>query len=123
MFFNYFRIALRNLAKYKIFSFINIGGMAISLASAFLIALFVWDELKFDRHIEGGDLKYRIYNINKAGNYLPIVPYPFASYMKKDFPEIESTLRLMDTYSDRLFEAGDKRILEGGGRHAARLRA
>lgn len=48
MLLNYVKIALRNLQKNKLFSVINISGMAVSLASSFLIALFVRDELKFD---------------------------------------------------------------------------
>lgn len=116
---NYFLIAIRNVSKYKVFSFINILGMAVSLASCLLIGLFVWDELSFDRFHPDGDRTYRVYNIRTSDdgvtNYLPIVPYPFASYMQKDFPEIESTLRILDTYEEQLFELGDNRSMEGGG--------
>ena len=121
MLFNYLTIAFRNLLKYKVFSIINVAGMAISLAICLLIALFVWDELKFDRHHPYADRTYRVYNIrNSEGvdTYLPIVPYPFASYMQKDFPEIESTLRIMDTYREQLFETEKERILEPHGLYA-----
>ena len=119
MLLNYIKIAFRNLQKNKLFSVINISSMAISLASSFLISLFVWDELKFDRHHPDGDRTFRIYNIRQGDdgvvNYLPIVPYPFATYMQKDFPEIESTTRLMDTYGEQLFEIDGKKILQGNG--------
>src|SRR5690349_19117860 len=122
MLINYLLTALRNFAKYKIFSFINIAGMAISLASCILISLFVWDELQFDRYHPDGDRTYRVYNIssgsNGADSYLPIVPFPFASYMQKDFPEIESTLRIMDTYGEQLFDIGDRKIMEVHGLYA-----
>ncbi len=122
MLLHHIKIAVRNLLKNKLFSFINIVGMAISLASCFLIALFVWDELQFDQHHPYADRTYRVYNIAGAVNdvkgYFPIVPYPFASYMQKDFPEIETTLRLMDTYVEQLFESGEKRMLESGGIYA-----
>jgi putative ABC transport system permease protein len=98
---------------------INISSMAISLASSFLITLFVWDELKFDSHHPDGDRTFRVYNIRQGDdgvvNYLPIVPYPFATYMQKDFPEIESTLRLMDTYGEQLFEIDGKKVMQGNG--------
>ncbi len=122
MLLNYIKIAFRNLVKNKLFSFINMAGMAISLASCFLIALFVWDELQYDRYHPDGDRTYRVYNVRSgddgATNYLPIVPMPFATYMQKDFPEIESTLRLMDTYGEILFEINHQKILEGHGMYA-----
>ena len=96
--------------------------MAISLASCFLIALFVWDEWQYDRFHPAADRTYRVYNMAGAKDgvqgYFPIVPYPFASYMQKDFPEIESTLRIMDMYGDQLFETGGKKVMQGGGLYA-----
>src|SRR5688572_25588330 len=118
MLLNYFQVALRNLAKYKVFSAINVSGMAISLASCLLITLFVWDETSYDSHHPAGDRVYRVYNIVTSENndrYLPIVPYPFASMMQKDFPEVESTVRLMDLYSEALFEVDGKKLMEGKG--------
>lgn len=119
---NYVKIAFRNLMKNKLFSIINISGMAISLASCFLIALFVWDEWQYDSFHPDGNRTFRVYNVRNgndgATNYLPIVPLPFATYMQKDFPEIESTLRVVGTYGDKLFEVKDKRILEPNGLYA-----
>jgi len=122
MLLNYFKIAFRNLTKNKLFSLINVFGMAISLASCLLIGLFVCDELKFDNYHPDGDRTFRVYNVRTGDdgvtNYLPIVPLPFAPYMQKDFPEIESTLRMMDTYSEQLFEIDDKKLLEPNGIYA-----
>ncbi|HMJ68792.1 MAG TPA: ABC transporter permease [Cyclobacteriaceae bacterium] len=118
MFTNYLVIAFRNLAKYRIFSIINITGMAVSLASCLLISIFVADELSFDSHHPDGDRTYRIYNIvnnNGSVGTFPIVPYPFASYLKRDFPEIESSVRILDTYEEQLFESGEKKMKEGKG--------
>jgi putative ABC transport system permease protein len=112
---NYLKIAVRNLIKNKLFSVINISGMAISLAACLLIALFAWDELRYDDYHPDGDRTFRVYNIvDHAGvkSYRPIVPYPFAIYMQKDFPEVESTLRFLAN-GEELFEHGDKRIQEG----------
>ena len=50
MFKNYFKTAVRNLWKHKTFSFINIIGLTIGLTSFILIALFIFDELTFDRY-------------------------------------------------------------------------
>ena len=49
MFKNYFKIAWRNLKKSKLYSFINVGGLAIGMAVAMIIGLWVWDELSFDK--------------------------------------------------------------------------
>jgi putative ABC transport system permease protein len=50
MFKNYFKIAWRNLHKNKLVSVLNIGGLAIGMAVAMLIALWIWDELSFNRY-------------------------------------------------------------------------
>jgi putative ABC transport system permease protein len=47
---NYFKIAWRNLIKNKALSFINIGGLAVGMAVAMLIGLWVWDELSFNTY-------------------------------------------------------------------------
>jgi putative ABC transport system permease protein len=121
MFFNYCTIAFRNLLKYPLFSFINIVGMAVSLSSCLLIFLFVDDEMSFDNFHPHGDRTFRVYITRTAGaeiaNY-PIVPFPFASYMKKDFPEIENTLRIMDTYGEKQFDNNGNQILEKNGVYA-----
>ncbi|MBW7840988.1 MAG: ABC transporter permease, partial [Chitinophagaceae bacterium] len=62
MFKNYFKIAYRNLKRNKIFSFINIAGLALGLASAMLIILYVKDEVSFDRFHSNVSHIYRIVN-------------------------------------------------------------
>ncbi|RDB05403.1 ABC transporter permease [Runella aurantiaca] len=47
---NYFKIAFRNLLKYKGYSFINIFGLATGMAVAMLIGLWLWDELSYDKY-------------------------------------------------------------------------
>jgi len=54
---NYFKIAWRNLIKSKVYSIINILGLATGMAVAMLIALWIWDEVSFDRyHTNHGQL-------------------------------------------------------------------
>jgi len=60
MFKNYFKIALRNLARNKVYAFINIAGLAIGLACAMLILLYVKDEVSFDRFHHNGPNIYRV---------------------------------------------------------------
>ena len=60
MFKNYFKIALRNLARNKIYSFINIAGLSIGLACAMLIILYVKDEVSLRRFHKNVNNIYRI---------------------------------------------------------------
>ena len=62
---NYFKIALRNLKRNKIFSFINIVGLALGLSCAMLIILYVKDEVSFDRFHKNVKDIYRITSIMK----------------------------------------------------------
>jgi putative ABC transport system permease protein len=74
---HYFKIAFRNLSRNKIYSFINIAGLSLGLASAMLIILYTKDELSYDRFHENSKNIYRVINtwiqpdgsiIGKRGN-------------------------------------------------------
>lgn len=62
MFKNYLKIAIRNLTRNKIYSFINIAGLSLGLACSMLIILYVKDEVSYDRFHAGVDHIYRITN-------------------------------------------------------------
>lgn len=64
---NFFRTAVRNLAKNKVFSFINIFGLAMGLACCMLIAIYVYDELSFDKYPVNADRIYRV-QLGAQGN-------------------------------------------------------
>jgi putative ABC transport system permease protein len=70
MFKNYFRVALRNLSRNKVYAFINIAGLSIGLACAMLIILYVKDEVSYDRFHTNVNNIYRVVtqNIDKNGN-------------------------------------------------------
>ena len=52
---NYLKIAWRNLIGNKVSSLINIGGLAVGIAVAMLIGLWIWDELSFDAEFKNAD--------------------------------------------------------------------
>ena len=60
MFKNYFKIALRNIRRYKTYSFINIIGLAIGMACCIMILLYVQDELSYDSYHANADHIYRL---------------------------------------------------------------
>jgi len=114
LFSNYFKIATRNLLKYKSFSFINITGLAIGIASCVLILLFVQDELSFDRHNEKAD---RIYRINVDGRlaenefHMAVTCSPMAFTLLEDFPEVEAVTR-MRNYGFPIYRYGERAFSE-----------
>ena len=62
MFRNYLTIAIRNLLRQKLYSAINIFGLALGMACCILILLFVQDELSYDRYHKNADRIYRVAN-------------------------------------------------------------
>lgn len=96
---NYFKIAFRNLIRNKAFSFINIFGLAIGLATCLIIMLFVQNELSYDRFNEKADRIVRVIfrgtvqgqKMNEA-NVMP----PTAQTLKTDYPEVLEATRLRD---------------------------
>ena len=104
---NYFRIALRNLLKNKIYSFINITGLAIGLASFILIALYMLDELSYDRYSDKADRIYRINSDIRFGGgdlHLPVTSDMMGQLLKKDYPVIEQYTRIYASDGSKLIK-------------------
>ena len=98
MFKNYFKIAVRHLKKQKMYSVVKIGGFALSIAACLLIALYIKDELSYDKKWTYADRIYRItgeYNNNGKIETGADWPPPMAKALKEDFPEVERSGRLM----------------------------
>jgi putative ABC transport system permease protein len=116
MFRNYIKIAFRNLQKNKVFSLINMAGLTIGLAAFWLIALYVADELSFDRYHENADRIYRVVQHASwdGGKFdLPITSAPFAPALKNDFPQIQDAVRFDTegggsiTYNNKYLQVND----------------
>lgn len=94
---NYLKIAWRNLVKNKVFSFINIAGLAIGLACFTLIALYVADELSYDRYNEKADRIYRVdaeIRFGGTDQRLAVCSDPMGATLKKDYPQVEQYTRI-----------------------------
>jgi len=121
MFKNYFKIAWRNLLKNKTFSLINIAGLASGLACFILIALYVADELSYDRFNDKAD---RIYRINSdivfGGNklHLAVASDPMGAVLKKDYPQVEEYVRFYNSNGSKLVKKGNEFINENNVAHA-----
>lgn len=117
----FFQIAWRNLKKRKLFGIINIAGLSIGMACCLLIALYIHNELSYDRYHPKADRIYRVTqtfrSVQKGENPGPPAPQdfqvwgcaPVAPALQHDFPEIEKVCRFMSPMSI-LLQHGDKRI-------------
>src|SRR5436190_16779307 len=93
---NFFKIAYRNLLRNKGFSIINISGLAIGMASAMLILLWVQNEVSYDRFYTKTDRICKIYNRDKVNGGLQATdqsPTALAGALKNDYPEVEDAIR------------------------------
>jgi putative ABC transport system permease protein len=97
---NYFKIAWRNLQRNKAFSFINIFGLAVGLATCMLIMLYIFSEMGYDAHNKNANRIFRI--ATKAGQLGNVKDKPWAATsapiawgLKEDMPEVEQSTRLL----------------------------
>src|SRR6185436_5520442 len=96
---NYFKTAWRSLWKNKTYSFLNIFGLAIGIACAGLIFLWVNDEITFDNVNTKKDRLYAVkVNYEYGGNLFTMgsTPRPMASALKQEIPGIANTCRVSD---------------------------
>ncbi len=110
MFKNYFKTAIRNLWKNKVFSFINVTGLAIGISACLIILVFVLYEQNFDAQHTNN-----IYRLNEVQKFEGMVQpqnvalsmFPMGPTLKAEFPEVENFTRVRKTgrydlsYSDR----------------------
>ena len=114
MFRNYLAVALRNLVRHKLYSFINIAGLALGLACVIFITLFIRDELSFDKWLPGSDNLYRV----DVGAQLPgrpmdhiaLAPFPLPALMKDQLPDVTAMTRLWPTRMT--VQAGERQFLD-----------
>lgn len=96
---NYLKITFRNLIKQKIYSAINILGLAVGLTGAILIFLFVQNEQSYDRFHENEENLYRVYTIwhevdGSIRSRFHGVTLPMGAAMEEYFPEITHSIRV-----------------------------
>src|SRR5690606_36950138 len=95
---NYLSAALRNISRNRLYAALNIAGLAIALTAAIFAALFVREELSYERLIPGYENIYRI-SMTRQTPGTAAVPFStayhrVAGWLKSDFPEIKQVTRL-----------------------------
>lgn len=95
---NYFNIAWRNLWKNKTFTFLNLGGLTLSLAVCLVIFFWVNGELNYDRSAVNANRVFRVgltlEIANQPTKQFAVTSPLLAPVLLKDFPEIEKAVRL-----------------------------
>ncbi|HET7361466.1 MAG TPA: ABC transporter permease, partial [Salinimicrobium sp.] len=111
---NYFKIAFRNIWKNKVFSFINIFGLAVSIASFMLICSYLYKQLNYDTYAEKSDQIYRVelhLTENGGVTVFPTVDVAVGQGIKNAYPEVLASTRLVPA-ADYYVRYGDKQFKE-----------
>jgi len=112
---NYYKVAIRNILKYKLFSAINILGMTIGITSCLMIILYVSNELSYDRFHVDADRIFQVGLHGKIGgqdirvaNTCP----PMAEALVNDIPEVEASTRIAEFFGSPVVRNGEKIFTE-----------
>jgi len=119
MFKNYFKIAWRNLAKNKAYSFINIGGLAVGMAVAMLIGLWVYDEVTFNRSHQNYESVAQVRRYFTDPNTHETIGvdnmhYPTAALLKSNYSQYFKHVVMAWWLSDYTVSTADKKISRQG---------
>ncbi len=114
---NFFKTTIRNLWKNKTYSFLNIFGLAIGIACAALIFLWVEDEVNYDNFNVKKDRLYFVEVNQKYDTYVfthGSTPGVLAPAMQAEMPGVANTCRVTESTPSLLFSIGDKSVYATG---------
>lgn len=110
----YFKVAIRNMQRHFLFSWINVMSLAVGIATCILIYLFIQEEKSFDSFHSKREHVYRLNERQKTsdGSFqkVALTGSPFGPDMLKEFPEIRNFTRV-ESIGTQLFSRDDKRVL------------
>jgi putative ABC transport system permease protein len=109
-----FKAAVRNIRKGKVFSIINIFGLAMGLSACMLIALFVVDEFSYDHYNDKADRIFRVvYDAHLNGNAFigNYAPFPMGPTLVAEYPQIEKAVRIR-YQGDIMVSKGNEKEIE-----------
>lgn len=120
MFKNYIKVAWRNLVKNRVFSLINITGLATGLACFILIAIYVLDELSYDKFYQNVERIYRINSDVRFGGTdlnMPVTSDMMGAVLRKDYPQVEQYTRVFTFSGSKMVRKGSEFINESNVAH------
>ena len=95
----YLKSALRSLMRNKVYSFINIFGLALGITCCLLLSLYIHDEISYDKHHKRVDDLYRIitnFQSGSAEDKVGSTSPPIAMTLKDEVPEVEAAVRILN---------------------------
>jgi putative ABC transport system permease protein len=111
---NYVTVALRNIFKYKTFSFINIFGLALAMSVCLLVILMLSDQLRYDRFNTKSDRIYRVITYIPQGRQpYATSPFPSGPYLKSNYPVIEDAVSLLPNVTGDVKAGEQVAIMKG----------
>jgi putative ABC transport system permease protein len=115
MFRHYLITAARNIGRHKLYSFINIAGLALGLACAIFIILFIRDETSYDKWVPDSTRLYRLETTSHVPGRSAVddarVPFPVPAAMQEEIPEVAAATRLIREAIT--LTVGNRQFLEG----------
>jgi putative ABC transport system permease protein len=117
MFKNHLKIVLRKMQRQKAYTLINVAGLAIGLAAATFILLWVRDERSYDRFHKNADRIYRVYQAFHYGTYhleQAQTPAVLAPSLKDECPDVELVTRVRGYRDEQIVKAGNRKFNERG---------
>src|SRR5476649_1907715 len=114
---NYLKIAWRNLVKNRFSSLINIGGLAVGMALAMLIALWIWDELSFDKDFKNYDHIAQVLQNNMMNGEVGTghsVPWPMGDALRKEFGSDFKYVTMATYNNGHILTYGNKKLNVNG---------
>jgi putative ABC transport system permease protein len=109
---NYFKTTLSSLRNNRLYSLINITGLAVSLAVSILLLLWVNDELSYDRFNVNAANIYKLAPKLGDNNVWGSSPAPAAVFAKKEVPEVQDACRIRENWAVSVFEYRSKKLTE-----------
>jgi putative ABC transport system permease protein len=114
---NYLKIAWRNLIKNKASSLINIGGLAVGMAVAIMIGLWIYDELSFDKNFKNYDHITQVLQNNTMNGEIGTgnsVPWPMGDELRKSFGSDFKYVTMATYNGGHILTYGNKKLTENG---------
>jgi ABC-type antimicrobial peptide transport system permease subunit len=110
---NYFKIAFRNLIKNKVYSFINISGLAVGMAATIMIGLWIADELSYNNHFKNKGTIAQIYQNQTSNGDIgtgPAIPRPLEFALRQDYADNFKHIIMASWEQPRYLKFGETNI-------------
>ncbi|HXB05633.1 MAG TPA: ABC transporter permease [Puia sp.] len=114
---NYFTIALRNFARNKVHSFINIAGLSVGMAVAILIGLWIYDEISFDHYHPNHDriaMVMQKFKVNGEVHTWGVIPLPLEAEVRRNYGGEFKRIMMTAFTENHVLSVGDKKVNYNG---------